>query len=196
MLKTAITREDIMDLKVYANVRKKRRAAMTEKKKSRRLHCGPHATFSFENFDTMWHQVHEMLFIEKGGPDQIEDELTAYNPLVPNGSELTATLMFEIENPVIRANFLSGLGGIEETIFFDLENEIVRGIPEEDVDRTNAEGKASSVQFLHFPFTAAQITKFCDLSVRVGLAIEHDKYSHVAVLPANVREALGDDFAV
>ena len=96
MTKTTLTRDDIMDMAQYAKVRKQRRAQMTEKKKNRRLHCGPHATFYFESFDTMWHQVHEMLFIEKGSEEQIEDELRAYNPLIPKGRELVATLMFEI----------------------------------------------------------------------------------------------------
>jgi hypothetical protein len=195
MIKTEITRDDIMDLAAYAAERKERRAAMTEVKKNRRLHCGPHATFYFENFATMWHQIHEMLFIEKGGDEQIEDELRAYNPLIPKGDELVATLMFEIDNPEQRARFLDGLGGVEETVFFDLAGEVVRGVAEEDVDRTTADGKASSVQFLHFPFTAAQIAKFRDPAVRVMLGIEHPKYAHAVILPEAVRQALAGDFA-
>ena len=166
-----------------------------EKKKKRRLHCGPHATFYFENFDTMWHQVHEMLFIEKGGEEQIVDELHAYNPLIPNGHELVATLMFEIDNSEVRAQFLDGLGGIEKNIFFDLGSTVVKGVPEVDVDRTNAEGKASSVQFLHFPFMADQIATFKNQDARILLHIEHDKYSHAVVLTDTVREVLAMDFA-
>ncbi len=77
-----------------------------EAKRHRRLEVGPDCTFYFENFETMWNQVHEMLFIEKGGEAQIADELSAYNPLVPKGRELVATVMFEIDDPVRRAAFL------------------------------------------------------------------------------------------
>ena len=101
-----------------------------------------------------------MLYIEKGGDEQLKDELAAYNPLVPNGKELTATLMFEIDNPVSRAAFLGKVGGIEEKVFMKVEGEKIKAVPEEDVDRTSAEGKASSVQFIHFKFTDEQITKF------------------------------------
>ena len=195
MTKTMLTRDDIMDMAQYAKVRKQRRAQMTEKKRNRRLHCGPHATFYFESFDTMWHQVHEMLFIEKGSEEQIEDELRAYNPLIPKGRELVATLMFEIDNPEVRTRFLDGLGGVEETMFFDLDGEVVEGVPEEDVDRTNADGKASSVQFLHFPFSANQIDKFKNPDTQIMLGIEHEKYAHAVILPAEVRDALAADFA-
>ena len=194
MSKTTLTPEDILDMSEYAKMRKIYRAKMMEKKKDRRLHCGPYATFYFESFDTMWHQVHEMLFIEKGGKEQINDELRAYNPLIPNGTELVATLMFEIDNPDVRARFLDGLGGIEENTFFNLNGKIVKGIPESDVDRTSAEGKASSVQFLHFPFTPDQIAAFKGTSVRVVLNIEHAKYAHATVLPETVRVALAMDF--
>lgn len=195
MLKTEISREDIMDIDAYAAIRKERRAAMTETKKNRRLHCGPHATFYFESYETMWHQVHEMLYIEKGGDEQIEDELRAYNPLIPNGSELVATLMFEIDNPDIRAKFLDGLGGVEETVFIDLSGETVKAVPEADVDRTSADGKASSVQFLHFPFTPEQIVKFRDPDVRVMVGIEHPKYAHAVIVAGAARDALAADFA-
>lgn len=194
MSKTELTRDDIMDMAAYAEVRKERRAVMTATKKNRRVHCGPHATFYFENYDTMWHQVHEMLFIEKGGEEQIEDELRAYNPLIPSGDELVATLMFEIDNSEQRSRFLDGLGGVEETVFFDIDGDIVRGVPEEDVDRSTADGKASSVQFLHFPFAAEQIDRFSADGARVMLGIEHPKYAHAAVLPEEVRQALASDF--
>ena len=97
-------------------------------------------------------QVQEMLYIEKGGDDQLKDELTAYNPLVPNGKELTATLMFEIDNPVLRAAFLGKVGGIEEKVYMKIDGDLIKAVPEEDVDRTSSEGKASSVQFIHFKF--------------------------------------------
>jgi len=185
---------DIMDMADYGVIRKDSRAKVTAMKKSRRVHIGPDATFYFESYETMWHQVHEMLHIEKGGADQIEDELSAYNPLIPNGRELVATLMFEIDDPVRRANFLAGLGGVEETVSIRFAGLEVRGVPEEDVDRTTADGKASSIQFLHFPFTDAAAAAFKAPGTEVQLVIGHEKYGHIAILPDAVRAALAADF--
>ena len=159
-----------------------------------RVAVGPDATFYFESYDTMLHQVHEMLYIEKGGEEQIEDELRAYNPMIPNGRELVATLMFEIDEPARRAEFLAGLGGVEETVTLTFNGETVTATPEQDVDRTTADGKASSIQFLHFPFTGAQVEKFRTADAQVSLAIGHEKYGHLAVLPEAVRLALAGDF--
>ena len=195
MAKHEITRDDIMAMEEYATVRPDRRRAITELKKNRRVAIGPDATFYFECFDTMWHQVHEMLFIERGGEEQIEDELEAYNPLIPNGRELVATLMFEIDDRARRAAFLAGLGGVEETVTLSFEDETITARPEEDVDRTTAEGKASSIQFLHFPFIDAQIAKFRKPGTKVTLGIGHDRYAHMTVMPEAMREALSRDFA-
>ncbi|HYR66000.1 MAG TPA: DUF3501 family protein, partial [Reyranella sp.] len=90
---------NILPLTEYVKLRGERRRQIAEIKKSRRLEVGPFATFSFESYETMLHQVNEMLFIEKGGAAQIPDELAAYNPLIPQGSELVATVMFEIDEP-------------------------------------------------------------------------------------------------
>ena len=195
MPKTEITRSDIMPINEYTKIRKERRKAVTVMKKDRRISCGPDATFYFESFDTMWHQVHEMLYIEKGGEAQIADELTAYNPLIPNGRELVATLMFEIDDENRRRAFLSGLGGVEEMITFEFAGEVVKGVPEDDVDRTTADGKASSVQFIHFPFTDQQVALFKQAGTRVVLGIGHSKYGHLAVLSDASRQALAGDFA-
>ena len=138
MAKTEITRADIIPVDEYAKTRKERRAAVTLMKRDRRVACGPDATFYFENFATMWHQVHEMLYIEKGGEDQIADELAAYNPLIPNGRELVATLMFEVDDDDRRRVFLAGLGGVEETITLEFDDQTIKGMPEDDVDRTTA----------------------------------------------------------
>ena len=116
-----------------------------------------------------------MLYLEKGGDEQLKDGLTAYNPLVPNGKELTATLMFEIDNPVSRASFLGKVGGIEEKVFMRIDKELIKAVPEEDVDRTSAEGKASSVQFIHFKFTNNQIEKFKSNFSIIEIGINHFK---------------------
>lgn len=192
--KHEITPADIMPMDDYAAVRAERLKAIGELKKNRRVAVGPDATFYFESYDTMFHQVHEMLFIEKGGDGQIADELSAYNPLIPNGRELVATLMFEIDDPSRRARFLAGLGGVEETVTLAFGGETIKALPERDVDRTTAEGKASSIQFLHFPFTDAQAEKFRRPGAQVTLGIGHAKYGHTAVLPEDVRVAVAGDF--
>ncbi|HEY9163855.1 MAG TPA: DUF3501 family protein [Magnetovibrio sp.] len=188
-----LTRADIMDMTTYSSERKQRRQAMTELKKNRRVHIGPDATAYFESYDTMWHQIHEMLHIEQGGEAQIDDELNAYATLVPNGRELVATLMFEIDDPVRRAKFLAGLGGVEETVTLQFAGHSVKAEPETDVDRTTAEGKASSIQFLHFPLTDAQCAAFKKSGTEAILAIGHPQYGHMAKLPEATREALAGD---
>ena len=139
-------------------------------------------------------QVQEMLHIEKGGDEQLKDELNAYNPLVPNGRELIATLMFEIDNPVSRAAFLGKVGGIEEKIFMKIENENIKAVPEQDVDRTSEEGKASSVQFIHFKFNDDQIAKFKSGNAIIEIGITHKDYSHTTKLSVDNIKALSGDF--
>ncbi|MBI1179055.1 MAG: DUF3501 family protein [Alphaproteobacteria bacterium] len=189
-----ITRDDIMSVADYARIRKEKRAALVEKKKARRLEVGPYATFYFENFDTMWLQIHEMLYIEKGGEEQIADELAAYNPLIPQGNELVATMMIEINDEARRRRILGKLGGVEETITITVGDHVVKARAEEDVDRTTAAGKTSSVHFLHFPFTPEDIAAFRDMSQQAVLGIGHEGYQHMAAIPPATREALAADF--
>jgi hypothetical protein len=179
----------------YASQRPERRKRITDLKKYRRLEVGPFATFYFESYDTMLHQVQEMLFIEKGGAEQLPDELAAYNPLIPQGTELVATVMFEIDDPVRRARVLGMLGGIEHKAFIRVGNDLVRGVAEDDQERSREDGKASSVQFLRFPFTPAQIAAFKSGHGDVVVGFEHESYGHMAVMPAAVRQALAQDFA-
>ena len=124
--KREIQKNDIMPLDIYTKQRKELRKNIVEFKKNRRISLGPYATFYFESYETMLAQVQEMLYIEKGGDEQLKDELTAYNPLIPNGKELVATLMFEIDNPVSRAAFLGKVGGIEEKVFMKIDGEILK----------------------------------------------------------------------
>lgn len=185
----------IVPLPQYAGERAERRKRITELKKHRRLEVGPVATFYFESYDTMLHQVHEMLFIEKGGAEQLPDELAAYNPLIPQGSELVATVMFEIDDPLRRARVLASLGGIEHKAFIRIGSDIVRGVAEEDQERSREDGKASSVQFIRFPFSAAQIAAFRGGKGEVVVGFDHPDYGHMALMPASVRQALAQDFA-
>ena len=192
--KREIQKEDIMPLDVYIEKRRELRKSIVDYKKNRRVALGPYATFYFESYETMLAQVQEMLYIEKGGDEQLQDELTAYNPLIPNGKELTATLMFEIDNPISRAAFLGKVGGIEETVFMKINGEKIKAVPEEDVDRTSAEGKASSVQFIHFNFTDDQIEKFQSNSSEIELGIDHKQYSHSTKLSKENIASLSADF--
>ena len=191
--KREIQKSDIMPLDAYIKDRKELRKNIVNFKKSRRVALGPYATFYFESYETMLAQVQEMLYIEKGGDEQLQDELTAYNPLIPNGKELTATLMFEIDNPISRAAFLGRVGGIEQMVFMKLNGETIKAIPEEDVDRTSAEGKASSVQFIHFNFTDKQIEKFKSDDADIELGMDHKEYSHTTKLSKeNIASLIGD----
>ena len=193
--KREIQKSDIMPLDAYIKDRKELRKNIVNFKKNRRVALGPYATFYFESYETMLAQVQEMLYIEKGGDEQLHDELVAYNPLIPNGKELTATLMFEIDNPISRAAFLGKVGGIEEMVFMKINGETVKAVPEEDVDRTSAEGKASSVQFIHFNFTDEQIEKFKSNDVDVELGMDHKEYSHTTKLSKENIASLSEDFS-
>ena len=189
-----IQKSDLLAPDVYEKNRRQMRKELVEFKKDRRVPLGPYATFYFECYETMLAQVQEMLHIEKGGDEQLNDELTAYNPLIPNGKELVSTLMFEIDNPVIRTTFLGKLGGVEENVFIKIDNDIIYGKPEIDVDRTSAEGKASSVQFIHFEFDQNQISKFKGNNVSIELGIDHKEYSHSTKLSESTIKALSSDF--
>jgi hypothetical protein len=190
-----LTRADILPVERYAAERREHKARVTAIKADRRVEVGPFATFYFENFATMWHQVHEMLYIERGGEAQIEDELRAYNPLIPRGSELIATVMFEIEEPRRRDRELARLGGVEHRMFLAVGGEQIRGEADPTRENTSPDGKASSVQFVRFPFTPEQKRKFCTAGAQVVAGIDHPNYSHMTVLPEPVRAALAEDFS-
>ena len=190
-----VTEADIISLEQYSQNRKKLRTELIEFKKNRRVTLGPYATFYFECYETMLAQIQEMLYIEKGGNDQLADELRAYNPLIPKGNELIATLMFEIDNALTRTEFLNKVGGIEEKVFIKINEEIINSTPEKDVDRTSSEGKASSVQFIHFNFTDEQIKKFKDLDNVAILGIDHHVYNHMTKISELTRRALIKDFS-
>jgi hypothetical protein len=192
--KKIVEKVDLLPAETYIKNRKKIRKDLVEFKKNRRLQLGPYATFYFESFETMLGQIQEMLHIEKGGDEQIKDELAAYNPLIPKGNELVATLMFEIDNPITRADFLGKVGGIEKKVYLNVGEESIKAVPETDVDRTSAEGKASSVQFLHFIFSEDQIKKFKDLGTEIFISIDHDLYSHKAKISENIKTSLMKDF--
>ena len=189
-----VEKEDLISFESYSKNRKIIRKELLEFKKNRRVSLGPYATFYFESYETMLGQIQEMLYIEKGGEEQLKDELEAYNPLVPKGKELVATLMFEIDNPISRADFLGKVGGIEEKVYIKIGEEKINAISEKDVDRTSAEGKASSVQFIHFIFTDNQLKKFNEANTQITIGIDHDLYNHAVKISENTKKSLIQDF--
>ena len=193
MTKREITKADILDMKVYAAERKDRRAAMAAYKRDRRVEVGPFVCFYFESFETMLHQVHEMLHIERGGEQQLGEELEAYNPLVPKGRELVATMMIQIADADRRSRELYRLGHIEDAISLSIDGEEAKAVLEGDQERTDERGKTSSVHFLHFPLTEKQAASFKQPGTKAILNIAHANYAHMAMIPENVRAALAQD---
>lgn len=188
-------REQILDNKVYKQQRRQRREDIIALKRHRRVAVGPYAIFHFENFDTMLYQIQEMLWIEKGGSEQLEDELAAYAPLVPDGTELVATLMLEIDSKPLRETALQQLGNIDKNIAIEVGGEKSTARPEHDVERTTEAGRTSSVHFLHFPFTTRQIEAMRDTASEAYIAIEHPHYNYRAKLSSEQKKAIAADLA-
>jgi len=196
--KTQLTADDIMDMDQYVSNRKEIRKYMIAMKKNRRQAVGPAVMLYFENFETMRYQVQEMVLAEKGGEEQVAEELASYAPLVPNGNELIATMMLEYADAVVRARKLAKLGRIEEYVSISLEAgdgvDKIQATWEKDVERTSPDGKTSSIHFLHFPFTDEQIKKYQQSETKVVVAINHPNYGHMAIVPEETKNALGQDF--
>lgn len=190
-----ITPSDLIPDADYARQRRERRLALLPIKRLRRVPLGPVCTFIFENYDTMLFQVQEMLLTEKGGAEQVPDELAAYNPLIPQGAELVATVMFEIDDEVRREATLARLGGVEDAFFIQVGAEKAMGVPEGDIERTRDDGKTSSVHFLRFPLTPDQIARFRDPATQIMIGCDHEAYSHLAGLTPATRAELAKDFA-
>jgi len=190
-----ITPADLIADADYARERQDRRAALLPVKRLRRVPLGPICTFIFENYDTMLFQVQEMLLTERGGAEQVPDELAAYNPLIPQGSELVATVMFEIDDEVRREAMLAKLGGVEDCFFIQVGSDRAPGVPEGDVERTRDDGKTSSVHFLRFVLTPEQIARFRDPAIQILIGCDHEQYSHLAGLTPATRAELAKDFA-
>jgi hypothetical protein len=190
-----VTPQDLLPDAEYAKVRKERRAALLPIKRLRRIELGPICTFIFESYETMLFQIQEMLLTERGGAAQVPDELAAYNPLIPQGQELVATVMFEIDDPVRREQTLARLGGVEHHFFLQIGAERVPGAPEGDIERTREDGKTAAVHFVHFTLSPAQIAVFRDPATSIMVGCDHDRYSHLAGLSPAARAELARDFA-
>lgn len=195
MSRFEITKNDILPPQEYAQNRNIRRQQVVATKKNRRISIGPDVTFYFENYDTMVHQIQEMVFIEGGGEEQLNDELRAYAPLVPNGKTLVATMMIEIDDPQRRTRELYRLAGVEDAVTLSFADFVVNAVPADDAERTTEDGKTSSVHFLRFEFSSAQIEAFRNPRARIMLGIGHPEYQHIAVLSEGARATLAGDFA-
>lgn len=190
-----LTPQDILPTDVYVKMRGDHRAKMIALKKDRRVSVGPYATFYFENYDTMWQQVQEMVRVEKGGEAQVAEEIAVYNPLIPQGRELVATMMLEIDDPVARERILKTLAGIEESVFFDFGGTRLKAKPTDYEDRTTPEGKTSSVHWVRFSFPPELVSAFRATDFgEIVLGLSHPNYRHMAVLAPETRKALSKDF--
>ena len=186
-----ITSTDILPLDQYELIRADKKAEAIERKKLTRLAVGPYATALFENWDSMWLQIQEMLRIEKGGDEQLVDELAAYDPMVPKGRELTMTMFFEIGDPVRRDAFLRTIGGVENHIAIQVGEHAIRARPEGDTERTRtSDNKASAVHFFHFDFPAEAVAAWKSGEGTALLVIDHPNYGHAAVIGADTRSFL------
>jgi hypothetical protein len=192
----SINKSDILNRDEYKSQRKNLREKMVLRKKNRRLDIGPYITIYFENRDTILHQINEMVYIENGGDEQIKDEILAYKSLIPNGKELVATIMIEIDSPIKRAEFLGKMGGFEENLDVIVNNRVIKGNPESDVERTTAEGKASSVQFVHFEFDEEAINEFKVKNKDIMITINHNDYKHSTIMNQQTKDELSMDFAI
>ncbi|MEJ6595557.1 DUF3501 family protein [Parasphingorhabdus sp.] len=188
-----ITRDDIISLQDYESIRTEKRQESILRKKFRRIAIGPYATIQFESWASMWLQIQEMLRIEKGGDEQLADELSAYNPMVPNGSEFTGTLMFEIDEEERRTAFLKTLGGVDHHIHLVIGDHKVTAEPEQDIDRTRADGKASAVQFVHFSLTSEQAMIWKSMEGQAMVQIDHPNYGHAAIISDECRRDMARD---
>ena len=186
--------DDIVANEHYAAARLDHRRRLRAVKRKRRIEVGPWIAFYFENRATMWHQVQEMLYIEKAGPERIAEELESYNPLVPEGRDLRCTMMIEIDDERRRRQALLRLGWVDEKAVLHVGARRIVAEPLQDAERNTAEGKTSSVHFLVFRLDDAAVADFRDPAVRVTLDIEHEAYGHGAVVSGETRAALAGDF--
>jgi len=192
----AISQASLLTLEAYARQRNEIRSRVIAHKKHRTVHLGQHVTLIFEDDITIRYQIQEMLRIEKTFDEQgIRNELDAYNPLIPDGTNLKATMMLEYEDPNERARELTRLIGIERRVYIEVaDRERFFAIADEDLVRENEE-KTSSVHFLRFELTRQAIADFRGGRV-VAIGVDHPYYrARIDPLGAEVQESLSKDFA-
>ena len=189
-----IARDSLLTLEAYAKQRGAFRQRVIEHKRARTVHLGEHVTLLFEDELTIRYQIQEMLRIEKTFEEAgIEDELGVYNPLVPDGSNLKATMLIEYEDADARRDALARLKGVEDHVWLRVADlPAIHAIADEDIERGNAQ-KTSSVHFLRFELTAPMIAAFKD-GANVAIGVDHPEYEADIQLTEPARKALAADF--
>ena len=191
-----LTRSDLLTLEAYAAERPAFRARVLAHKRSRQLPVGPHATLYFEDRLTVHYQIQEMLRIERiFEADAIEDELGAYNPLIPEGRNLKATFMLEYPEPEVRREALARLGGIEDRVWLRVHGcDAVFAVADEDLERRNAE-RTAAVHFLRFELNDAMAEGLKD-GASLAAGIDFDGYRHaVDPVAESIRDSLAADLS-
>ena len=188
-----LSRNDLFTLETYSVERPDFRARVLAHKANRRVEIGPHATLYFEDALTMQYQVQEMLRIERiFEADQIQEELDAYNPLIPDGTNLKATFMLEYPEVEERREALARLLGIEKAVWLEVNgNERIRPIANEDLERETSD-KTSAVHFLRFELAPQDIAGFKN-TAPVHFGIDHSEYSHQVKISSDIKQALAAD---
>ena len=190
-----LTHSDLYSLEEYSKIRDEFKKAAVNHRRQRQVRVGDHMTLHFEDRVTVKYQIQEMLLIERTYQSAgIQDELDAYNPLVPTGSNLKATLTIEYGDAVVRAEKLKELHSVEDRIFVQVfGHEPVYAVADEDMDRSNDE-KTSAVHFLRFQLTEAMIQDFRKSDVDVFVGVDHPKYNEVIKVNILTKDMLVKDF--
>ena len=189
-----LKREDLFSLEEYAEQRSNIRKNVMDVKKLREVNLGEHIRLLFENHQTVQYQFQEMLRIEKiFEADGIQDELDVYNPLIPDGSNLKATMMIEYTDVVERTKALANLIGVEKSIYFQVGNhQNVYAICNEDLERETDE-KTSSVHFMRFEFQQSMIVDFCK-GAKIKIGVSHPNYNCEIIIEKKLQDELNQDF--
>lgn len=193
-MNTLIQKSDLLNIIDYEKQRDTYRSELIDYKKNRRFKLGPNILITFENSKTMKFQIQEMMRAERMVHDsQIEEELNVYNPLIPCGDELSATLFIEITDPEKIRPVLDSFIGLTEgvNVFFEIDGEKVAAEFEEGREK---EDNISSVHYIRFPFTEEQKNNFVNDSSSISINIDYGEYSHSIVLDDNMKNSLADDF--
>ena len=193
-MNTLIQKSDLLNIIDYEKQRDTYRSELIDYKKNRRFKLGPNILITFENSKTMKFQIQEMMRAERMVHDsQIEEELNVYNPLIPSGDELSATLFIEITDPEKIRPVLDSFIGLTEgvNVFFEIDGEKVVAEFEEGREK---EDNISSVHYIRFPFTEEQKNNFVNDSSSISINIDYGEYSHSIVLDDNMKNSLADDF--
>lgn len=190
-----IRRDELLTLEAYSRNRQEFRLQVMEHKKKRRVQLGENVTLHFEDRLTIRYQIQEMLRAERTFEEEgMQHELDAYNPLIPDGRNLKATLMIEYPEPAERQRRLAALKGVENRVWVQLEGcEKVFAIADEDLERENDE-KTSSVHFMRFELSD-EMAGALKYGVGLSMGIDHPEYRAEAVVPVDVRGALAKDLA-